>query len=72
MSEAAQGAGYDYTPPIARLWLALSGASHERKPLLRSAIRGWDMGFSFGSAIAISYSSNHSIFRANIHGILGP
>ena len=46
---------------------------HERKSILRGSGRGAKYGVGFGSAlaIAISYTNNHSILWAIIHGILG-
>ena len=46
---------------------------HERKSILRGSGRGREIRLGFGSAlaIAISYTNNHSILWAIIHGILG-
>ena len=48
--------------------------AHERKSVLRrSRFEGAKYGVGFGSAlaIAISYTANHSILWAIIHGIFG-
>jgi hypothetical protein len=47
--------------------------AHERKSVLRRSSRGSKYGVGFGSAlaIAISYTANHSILWAIIHGIFG-
>ena len=51
----------------------LGEQQHERKSLLRGPCRGSKDGVGFGSAlaIAISYTANHSILWAIIHGIFG-
>ena len=49
------------------------GDRHERKSILRVRVEGAKYGVGFGSAlaIAISYTNDHSILWAIIHGILG-
>ncbi len=49
------------------------GVHHERKPIYGVRVEGAKYGVGFGSALAISisYTNNHSIPWAIIHGILG-
>ena len=58
--------GYELLPTIGRF-------NHERKPIYGVRVEGAKYGVGFGSAlaIAISYTNNHSILWAIIHGILG-